>query len=102
MNDNNFNITDYTILNDAATGIENNVNTSRDNLEVVKNDMNSIISPNVFSGPIATDTEGNWNIVYNDLQNNIASLALASSGLNNINANYQNTDSTNSSSISGV
>lgn len=100
--DNTFKVTDYTALDDASASIVDNVNTSESNLDTLKNDVNNLMAPNVFAGPIATNTEGNWNTIYNDLQNNIARLALASTGLNDINANYQNTDSTNSSSISGV
>ncbi len=102
MNNNIFNVNDYSILNDTSNILIDSTNSTETNLKNIQSNADKLFSEEIFSGPIADEIKPNWENSVTNLNNSIADLSKAGAGLKNISENYQLTDTSNSESIAGL
>ena len=74
MNNNNFNVNNYGILNDSSNMLIGSTNSTETNLKNIQSNVDKLFSEDVFSG----------------------------AGLKNISENYQIADASNSENIAGL
>lgn len=102
MNNNNFNVNNYGILNDSSNMLIGSTNSTETNLKNIQSNVDKLFSEDVFSGPIAVEIKENWDNSITNLNNSIADLSKAGAGLKNISENYQVADASNSENIAGL